>query len=323
MPFIHFKTRKLEYRFEINGKFTIIRGDSGTGKTTFYDLVSESNIHPKNVQNLSGEKVIAVPNNFESFKMELYEGCVLVLDENCTLFKQKNAAKILKDSKNYFLIINRTLKLGYLSIHVDNVFQMKASGKFHTLEKIYKPFEQQKIEKIDTIIVEDKKSGYKFLEEMLRVTNYKKVSILEPAYGKGEEGKTKHSSKSKIIDSLQYRVGSGSKELVLVYDKAAFACHMDFLIETIEILKNKCKVHILDWDCFEGYILKSKVYGIEYSMKDVGYQNDSLELYLIDKLSELVDSYDKGSLHKCFRRDRCNDCKNGSGCKYRLFLYED
>ena len=39
MPLVHIKTNRLEYKFEIDGKYTIIQGDSGTGKTTFNDLV--------------------------------------------------------------------------------------------------------------------------------------------------------------------------------------------------------------------------------------------------------------------------------------------
>lgn len=54
MILVHIKTNRLEYKFEINGKYTVIQGDSGVGKTTFHDLVTAMTDEPKSVQNISG-----------------------------------------------------------------------------------------------------------------------------------------------------------------------------------------------------------------------------------------------------------------------------
>ena len=36
--------RSVQFRFTINRKFTVIRGDSATGKTTLFQMVSDANM---------------------------------------------------------------------------------------------------------------------------------------------------------------------------------------------------------------------------------------------------------------------------------------
>lgn len=158
MPLVHLKTARLEYKFEINGKYTIIKGDSGTGKTTLYELAELMSINPKAVQNISRTKISAVPLNADVNSLTSYQGYVLIIDEECTLLSRHDIASILQNSENYFIIITRERNLAYLPIHVDNVFRMKSSGKFHTLDRIYERFKTPDFQDIDTIITEDMQS---------------------------------------------------------------------------------------------------------------------------------------------------------------------
>ena len=136
MPLVHLKTRNIEYKFQITDKYSIIKGDSGSGKTTLYNLavsLTAGNV----VQNGSDAVVAAVPVDFDSFNLGRYEGAVLIIDEDNTLFKKPDVASILESSHNYFILIIRKLKLGYLPINTESVFKIVESGKFHTLRKFY------------------------------------------------------------------------------------------------------------------------------------------------------------------------------------------
>lgn len=138
MPLVHIETNRLEYKFNVVSKYTVIKGDSATGKTTFYELVETMNINPATVRNLGDLKVFAVPTLFDNFRIENYENYVLVVDEECSLFKRKDVPSILKNSNNYFIIINRSLKINLAFLHDNDhyFYTMKTSGKFHTLEPL-------------------------------------------------------------------------------------------------------------------------------------------------------------------------------------------
>lgn len=326
MPLVHIKTARLEYRFEINGKYTIIQGDSGTGKTTFYSLVSAMYNEPKSVQNISGELLVPVGIDADESVLKKYEGKILVLDENCTLFKKYNIATLFKDSKNYFIIINRSIEtLGYLPIHVDNIFYMKTSGKFHTLVRMYERFEVTELGGLDVIITEDKKSGYLFFEDMLRRYDIKSSNIiLEPAYGdKDDRLKDNKAGNSKIVRSIQFHIDNGMKDIFVVYDASAFGAYIDLLRDLINANIGKINIYVLDWNSFEGYILGSKLFNEHYDLEDLDFNSESLEQFMTDRLSEKLEGYSKKCLHKCLCVDRCINCKNATGCKYRLFDYKD
>lgn len=323
MPLIHIKTARLEYKFEINGKYTVIKGDSGTGKTSFYELAESITNHSKAVQNISGAKLIAVPVNFEMFKFDAYTDCIFVIDESCSIFKRYDVATILQNSDNYFIIINRSMKLGYLPIHVDNVFYIKTSGKFHTLERLYQRFCMNDFKNIDTIITEDHRSGYLFVKDLLSIFHLNHI-IIEPAYG-SEEDRKKAGNKagaSKIAKSIEYYAEKGRKDIVVIYDACAFASYVDLLLETIRKYNN-INIYVLDWESFEGYILESKMFQMKFSLKNLDYSYESLEQFLTEKISEKLKGYSKDKLHKCLKRTRCELCKDGTGCSYRKFKYED
>lgn len=114
MPLVHLKTGRLEYKFEINNRYNIIKGDSGTGKTTLYDLVRAYKEDEKSVQNISGIKIDYIPIDSRYFNLDSIEDSVIIIDEGCKFLKQHNIASILQKSNNYFVIMNRTSKFNKL-----------------------------------------------------------------------------------------------------------------------------------------------------------------------------------------------------------------
>ena len=167
MVLLHVKNKRVEYKFEINAKYTVIAGNSGVGKTTLYELVSDLYTGVQGVQNLSGVEIIPVPTNPRGFSLDFTEGAVYVLDEDNLLLHQADSARLFQRSKNYFIIITRDVKaISYLPVTLDNVKEMKTSGAYHTLEQKYRLSDYRlRNEGIKAVIVEDEKSGCSFIKE--------------------------------------------------------------------------------------------------------------------------------------------------------------
>ena len=174
MPLIHLKTRRVEYKFEIHGKYSVIQGDSGVGKTTFYDLVEAMFSDARAVQNLSGVKLIPIGRVASLGVLSEYVGAIFVVDEFSSLYKEPKFARYLQESENYFIFINRDeVMLGYLPLPVESIYEMNASGKFHTLNHKFPRQEICLTEIPERIIVEDSKSGYLFFKDMLQESSVK------------------------------------------------------------------------------------------------------------------------------------------------------
>lgn len=165
MPLIHIKTKKLEFKFNIEGKYTLLKGDSGIGKTTFYDLVSRLDIGTNSgVTRLSKTPIVAVPLNFEGFSIGKYKNCIIVIDEDCSIFNRTDCASILRESKNYFIIINRAVN--FLPVHECSVCTLQCSNHFYTLKHLYDGFDSKDLSKVNCIIVEDSSIGFSFVGDV-------------------------------------------------------------------------------------------------------------------------------------------------------------
>lgn len=322
MPLVHLKTKRLEYKFDLLGKYTIIKGDSGIGKTTFYDLVESLNMSTSPVQNLTGLRLVRVPRDMENFPFEDYEECILVLDEDCLVLHSKAAMSKFKNSKNYFIIFTRKINLAFLPIGVDSVFKMKTSGKFHTLEKYYPRFHSDIKKLPEIIITEDIKSSYLFMKDFLSVYNNKDI-IIEPAYGSNiERVLCKEASASKITKSVQYWIENGKTQILVCYDASAFASYIEPFIAVLERYPN-VNIMVVDWDSFESYILSSPMFEMPCFLQDTTFNFESLEQYCTYKLIEMLPQYNKSTLCLCLLRKRCsNTCKNKANCDKKKKSYE-
>lgn len=320
MPDIHLKTGRIEYKFSIYGKYTIIKGDSATGKTTFYDVVAAYERNKNSVSNMGYKKMAAVPFHFSKGCIEELEDYILVIDEACSLLRMSNAASILQDSKNYFILISRSLKIGYLPIHVDSVLQMKASGRFHYTARLYERIPFETLEHLDAVIVEDERSGYRFLQE---VAKNRHDFTMTPAYGYSkEERELKKSSASKICSTTEYEIHNGAAHVLVVYDASAFAMHMDAFLHVMKQYSD-VRFYVLDWDSFEAYILNSSVYHAQILLQDLKYDFESLEQYATEQMQKYLPNYTKKRLPLCLTRKRCIQCKMGTGCHYRTYSFLD
>lgn len=302
MPDIHLKTNKEEYKFNITEKYNLVRGDSGLGKTSFYDLVDLYSVNHRLVQCPGYSKIVSLQGRYHLDDFIKYENYVFVIDEDNPLLHRNDVASILRKSNNYFIIICRKYKFGFLPINLDAIFMMKSSGRFHTLVPQYTIHDN--VKKSDVIICEDSKSGYLFISQVMQDTTVDVQSSELQNNGAGA---------SKLLLTLNEFYSRGIKRICLVLDKAGIGT----LYDAIYIFENNhsdLQLSIIDWQSFEHYILSSKIYDADLSA--YGLPWESIEQFSENKIKDYIPNYKKGLLPLCLQRDRCYNCKSYNTCKY-------
>lgn len=135
MPLVHISTRRLEYKFEISQKYNLLIGDSGSGKTKLVDMVYAFSKDRSAIQCHSYDKLLT-DRNLSVEDLASLEDYIVFLDEDSHILHRSDASKLLEMSHNYFVIICRDTTLGFKSMCKDCVFELKASGKYHTFENV-------------------------------------------------------------------------------------------------------------------------------------------------------------------------------------------
>lgn len=279
-------TKRLVYEFEIFGKYNILRGDSGKGKTTLYNLAEIYSDKHELVQVQSDVPLLACPTGIAAARAILTatEGALFIIDENNGILNEPDVASIFKNSRNYFLVITRD-NLDYIPVSVENVWNIKESGKYHWFQPVYMVKNERDFRKPEIVITEDAGSGLKFFKEFFALT-------VESA-----------KSKSKIVSKLSSLY---QKDILAVFDAAGFG----FQIETfLEFCKRTSKnISILDWYSFEWYILTTPQFNVILTPKDMTYEYESLEQRATEILTENT-RYSKRSMHPCISTDnQCGSC---------------
>lgn len=123
MPFVKMRTRRVEYDIEIHGKYTLIRGDSATGKTTLYHLAELAAINSPAVTLESDKQIKVVQRDASDTDFERRKDCIYIIDESCTLLRIQillQPLKILITTLSLFTEwINLAIFLWVLIIFVD------------------------------------------------------------------------------------------------------------------------------------------------------------------------------------------------------------
>lgn len=96
---------------------------------------------------------------------------IVFIDEGADFLKSKDFARAVKETDNYYVIFNRE-SLHDLPYSVNEIYEIKKSGKFHKFKKMYKQttkhvYYKDKAPsklKYDTLLTEDAKSGYQFYQ---------------------------------------------------------------------------------------------------------------------------------------------------------------
>lgn len=302
---IRVTSKRLQYDFELRRKYTVIRGDSATGKTTLYDLILDVERRRKGV--ILSSKVPVVSANYLGGRWDLVlptiSNSIVIIDEDSDWVRTEAFAALAMKSDNYFVFINRDA-LKQIPYSVKEIYEIKTSGRYHSLVPIYKhtPYEMAP----DYIITEDAKSGYQFFKHVC---------------DKCPEACVSADGKSNIYRMLLSAPYKDSKVLV-VADGAAFGCDVERIARLKAFQDRNVKLFLPE--SFEHLLLRSALFCHHKDVTEIlGNPSEyidasfnSWEQYFTDLLVRLTGRtpahYTKGKLPNCFIED-C--CYIGSPCR--------
>ena len=106
---IQISNRAAHYKFDLFRNITVVRGDSGTGKTTLYNMVADhTRLGDASGVNLSCAKkcVALVDMDWKNQLMNISDSIVFI-DEGAKYVTSTEFADAIKHTDNYYVIFNR------------------------------------------------------------------------------------------------------------------------------------------------------------------------------------------------------------------------
>lgn len=242
------RRRGTSFRFEVRRNVTIVRGDSGTGKTTLYEMVAD---HTR-LGDASGVSIqcdkpcVALTDIDWQNQLEQTRDSIVFVDEGFEPLASEAFARAVFGSDNYFVIFSRS-ELANLPYSVNEAYRIKTSGKFHTFEPLYKRKEGERYSlsrvtpktDFDVLLTEDSKSGLQFFSHRFED---KELRVETSA------------SNSKIMTWL---LGHSDERVFVVADGAAFGPYADRVLKLQRERPENITVCLPE--SFEWLLLKSGI----------------------------------------------------------------
>ena len=240
------QNKRLHYELTVRRNITLIRGDSGTGKTTLVNMIEQA--FKKGAS--SGISVVcerpcrALREDDWDIRLSNTHKHIIFLDEDSQFIKSKEFAAAVKASDNYFVIVTRE-DLPNLPYSAEEIFEIHASGKYHDLRRMYQGMHQiygletlsEKV-KPDAVVTEDSNSGFEFFRAVCGEHNI----ICQSAEGK-----------SNLRDAAS-TASEGTEQVLIVADGAAIGSEMT---ELYHLMKKNPRVKCFLPESFEWLILRS------------------------------------------------------------------
>ena len=296
---------KITYEFTLNRNITIIEGNSATGKTVLLSLIRAAK--DKTLQGFirvdCDYPCIAFSGDEYGWERRIKEteNSVIFFDEDASYVKTEEFAKAIQNTSNYYVIVNRE-SLSNLPYSVDEIYGIKESGKYGSLEPVvnefyriyskYDNFEDNKDINVDNIITEDKKAGYQFFNQVYNCN----------CFSSGGNG-----SIIKPLENIP-----DDEETLIIADGAAFGSQVKTLEE---FTKDRENIKVFLPESFEYLILSARIFGNHKKMIDKILENPadyvdssefiSWERYFTNLLEDISKyyayaSYDKTKLKKFY-----------------------
>lgn len=250
-------TREMQYEFSIRHKFSIILGDSGSGKTMLCELIhpgtdklDEGVYFKSDLKAVELERISDIPNRIKE-GYNLFFVDERMTNEVCRGDAGAYFGSIVKGTSAYFIFMTRQSSLSAIPFNVDAVYRIewrkKGKALFGTLKNEYNWSNDVPICP-ERAIIEDSKAGFTF---------YKKLLC-------DEEGKICISAKgnSNIVNEVTKALADGYKKIFVVADGCGFGVYFNKLlkIQKNEEKMNGAEVRLFMPPSFEYLILDSGIF---------------------------------------------------------------
>ena len=241
--------RTTKFEFDLYRNITVIRGDSGTGKTTLYNMIADyARLREESGVNLSSLKpcVVLEPNVDYQYQLSTCRNSIVFIDEGARYLSSPSFAEAVRDSDNYYVIFNRE-GLPNLPYSVDEIYEIVTSGRYHSLRKFYPSGELHRYtsnlprttEDFQVLLSEDIGAGQEFFRALLGQTKVR----CEAAGGKT------------LI--FQWLKEHSAESTLVIADGAAFGAEIDKVMQLCRQYSGRMQLCLPE--SFEWLILKSGI----------------------------------------------------------------
>lgn len=172
--------QKVSYRFTLRRNVTVVRGDSGTGKTTLYEMVAtHMRGNAGNAVSITCERACVALTDIDwEHQLADTRDSIVFVDEGAKYITSRDFAKAVGESSNYFVLLTR-MPLHQIAYSVDEIYHIKTSGRHHTFVRAYPRRKGHAYGEATTrartpytvLLVEDSKSGLQFFESRFSGTD--------------------------------------------------------------------------------------------------------------------------------------------------------
>ena len=238
---------RVKYNFELVRNITIVQGNSGTGKTTLFDMIAAyARLKDKSSVRIVCDKpcVVLRPDFDWQLVLENTKDSIVFIDEESDYIGKQEFAAAIKRTDNYYVIFTRE-NLYDLPYSVEEIYEIHTSGRLHTFRKIYKQqpncrYSMRTIKKKKTefshFVTEDSKSGFEFYEHYFDGSGVSCISA---------------GSNSSVYSWL---LANKDKKIFVIADGAAFGAEMN---RVMALQEHYPDMTICLPESFEWLLLKS------------------------------------------------------------------
>ena len=275
-----------------------MRGDSGTGKTTLYEMIAEHTRlgEASGVQITAPCPCVALTDMDWRNQLGHTNGSVVFIDEGTDYLPSQEFASAIRHTDNYYVIFNRE-NLHELPYSVEEIYEIRMSNRYHRFQKVYRRREgfiysaavPRRNAKASVLLTEDSRAGLQLYQHI-----YDGTSIRCESAG----------SNSGIFAWLQTHHREG---VFVIADGAAFGSEMDRVMKLQRQYPDQIAICLPE--SFEWLILQSgilPVHGVSEMLENPGAQIESAEYfsweqfftsYLIQCSENTFFAYSKSKLH--------------------------
>lgn len=248
---IKVRNRRVQFELELERNITVIRGNSGTGKTTLIGMLRDYEAlgEQSGVSVSSGKPCRVLTHIDWENRLQSIENSIVFIDEGNTFISSRDFANAICGTTNYYVLITRE-SLYQLPYSVESVLELRktttrSSGNTRcTYNKAYPYYKTvpkvgEQLPAFDKIITEDSNAGHQMFSHIVRAYNIE----CESAGGK-----------SNIFQKLD---AQDFTRALVIADGAAFGADM----EKVYQLLLECPGHVTLFlpESFEWLILKAGI----------------------------------------------------------------
>ncbi len=257
--------QRVRYSFELVRNITVVKGDSGTGKTTLFDMVSaHARLGKRSGVQITCDKPCVALHAESDWQARLdgFHDSIVFIDEDAEFISSHAFASAIRHTDNYYVIFCRDA-LHELPYSVEEIYEIKTSNRLHTFRKMYRrqnDYVYAKAEgksKPTAILTEDSHAGYQLYKHYYDGTNVTCASS---------------GSNSGIFSWI---LEHHEEKVFVVADGAAFGSEMNRVMDLQRRFPDKITICLPE--SFEWLILQSGLLDFPGLQEMLEYPSDSID----------------------------------------------